>query len=67
MKLIIERNRIVLEYQFFFREQHSTNGKENTLMAVIEKVLEENEVCPTLFLKIAYTVDKVWHGGSVYK
>ena len=34
---------------------------------IIERALEENQICSTLFLDVAQAFDKVWHKGLIYK
>ena len=39
----------------------------HSITTVIEKTLEEKNVCPTIFLDVAQAFDKVWHEELFHK
>lgn len=67
LKPIIEDRELIPNYQFGFREKHSTIDQIHRITNVIEKALEEKKVCSTVFLDVAQAFDKVWHRGLIYK
>lgn len=67
LKPIIEAKNIIPEYQFGFREKHSTVDQVHRITNIIEKTLEEKKVCSTVFLDVAQAFDKVWHEGLILK
>lgn len=67
LKPIIESKQIIPDHQFGFRNQHSTIDQVHRITNVIEKALEEKQVCSAVFLDVAQAFDKVWHRGLIYK
>lgn len=67
LKPIIEDKNLIPDYQFGFREKHSTIDQVHRITNTIEKALEEKKVCSTIFLDVAQAFDKVWHEGLIYK
>lgn len=67
LKPILEQKNLIPDYQFGFREKHSTIDQIHRISNVIEKALEERKVCSTIFLDVAQAFDKVWHIGLTYK
>ena len=67
LKPIIERNRLIPDYQFGFRQKHSTIDQVHRITDIIECALEEKQICSALFLDVAQAFDKVWHKGLIYK
>lgn len=67
LKPIIEERNLIPDYQFGFREKHSTIDQVHRITNIIEKALEENKVCSTVFLDVAQAFDKVWHKGLIRK
>ncbi|CAG9828874.1 unnamed protein product [Diabrotica balteata] len=67
LKPIIERKNLIPNHQFGFRNQHSTKDQVHRITNIIEKTLEENKVCSTIFLDVAQAFDKVRHDGLNYK
>lgn len=67
LKPIIEERKIIPDYQFGFREKHSTIDQVHRITNIIEKALEEKKVCTTVFLDVAQAFDKVWHEGLIHK
>ncbi|KMQ86018.1 rna-directed dna polymerase from mobile element jockey-like protein, partial [Lasius niger] len=66
-KPIIETRRLVPSHQFGFRDKHSTIDQVHRITDVIEKALEDNKICATIFLDVAQAFDRVWHQGLEYK
>lgn len=67
MKPIIENKKLIPNYQFGFREKHSTVDQIHRISDIIEKTLEEKKICSTIFLDVAQAFDKVWHEGLIFK
>lgn len=67
IKPIIEDRKLIPNYQFGFREKHSTIDQVHRITNIIERTLEEKKVCSTVFLDVAQAFDKVWHKGLIYK
>lgn len=67
MKPIIEERKLIPNYQFGFREKHSTVDQIHRISDVIERTLEEKKICSTIFLDVAQAFDKVWHKGLIFK
>jgi hypothetical protein len=53
-------------HQFGFRNNHSTIDQVHRITNLIEKTLEEKQVCSSTFLDVAQAVD-VWHEGLYHK
>jgi hypothetical protein len=64
---IIEEQNLIPDHQFGFRTQHSTIDQVHRITSVIEKSLEDKNVCSTVFLDVAQAFDKVWHKGLIHK
>lgn len=67
IKPIIERNHLIPNHQFGFREKHSTMDQVHRITNIIENTFEEGKVCSAVFLDIAQAFDKVWHDGLLFK
>lgn len=67
LKKIIQKEKLIPDHQFGFRENHSTIDQIHRITNIIEKTLEEKKVCSTIFLDVAQAFDKVWHEGLDYK
>lgn len=67
IKPIIEEKNLLPNHQFGFRQKHSTIEQVHRLIDIIEKALEGEEVCSTIFLDVSQAFDKVWHEGLLYK
>lgn len=67
LKPVIEKNNLIPDHQFGFRTKHSTVDQVHRITNVFKKVLEEKQICTTIFLDIAQAFDKVWHCGLEYK
>jgi hypothetical protein len=64
---MIEEKQIIPHHQFGFQHKHSTTDQVHRISTIIEKALEEQHVCSTVFLDVAQTFDTVWHEGLFYK
>lgn len=64
---IIDEKKLLPNHQFGFRRKHSTIEQVHRLINVIEKALEDGDVCSGIFLDVAQAFDKVWHKGLLYK
>src|SRR6266576_5594296 len=71
-KLLLKRlkphiEKILPDFQFGFRNHHSTIEQIQHVVALIEKSLEEKKYCSTVFLDVSQAFDRVWHQGLKYK
>lgn len=55
LKPILENKNLIPEYQFGFRDHHSTMDQVHTITNIVEKILEDKNVCSTVFLDVAQT------------
>lgn len=67
LRPLIENNNLIPDYQFGFRQKHSTIDQVHRITDVIERALEEKQVCSAVFLDVAQAFYKVWHEGLIYK
>ena len=67
LKPIIERQNLIPNHQFGFRQKHSTIDQVHRITNTIEQALEEKLVCSSIFLDVAQAFDKVWHEGLIKK
>ena len=67
LNLIIKRKNLIPNHQFGFRNKHSTIDQVHRITNIIEKALEEKQVCSAIFLDVAQAFDKVWHEGLKHK
>jgi hypothetical protein len=67
LKPILDEKQIIPTNQFGFRSKHSTINQVHQITTIIEKALEEKQVCSTIFLDIAQAFDRVWHEGLLHK
>lgn len=67
LRPLIERGNLIPDYQFGFRQKHSTIDQVHRITNIIERTFEENEVCSAVFLDVAQAFDKVWHEGLINK
>jgi hypothetical protein len=67
LKPILDEKRIIPTHQFGFRSKHSTIDQVHRITSIIEKSLEEKQVCCTTFLDVAQAFDRVWHEGLLHK
>lgn len=63
----IKENNILLNEQFGFRQEHSTNHQLLRLTEEIINGFNSKRVTAVVFLDIAQAFDKVWHEGLVFK
>lgn len=69
-KLLIKRIQPMIkipDFQFGFRNKHSTIEQIHRVTTVIERAFEKSEYCPAAFLDVSQAFDKVWHKGLIYK
>jgi len=55
------------DFQFGFRNKHSTIDQVHRVTAKIEQAFEEKKYCCAVFLDVSQAFDKVWHEGLIYK
>lgn len=67
LRPLIENNKLIPDYQFGFRQKHSTVDQVHRITDIIERALEEKKICSTVFLDVAQAFDKVWHEGLIHK
>lgn len=59
-KLLLKSPKPIIK-QFGLRNRHSTIDQVHQMMDIIEKALEEKNICSMVFLDVAHAFDKVWH------
>ena len=64
---ILESRKLIPQHQFGFRRKHSAIDQVHLLVDIIERTLEEIEICASVFLDVAQAFDKVWHEGLKIK
>lgn len=64
---VLNRNNIIPEYQFGFRQHHGTPEQCHRIIKVISASFERKMYCSAVFLDIQQAFDKVWHEGLLYK
>lgn len=64
---LLQKNNIIPNHQFGFRQHHSTVEQVHRVVDKIRKALEEKEYCSSVFLDIQQAFDKVWHKGLLCK
>jgi hypothetical protein len=67
LKPIIEEKQIIPNHQFGFRDKHPTIDQVHKITTIIEKAIEERQVCSIVFLDVAQAFDTVWHERLFYK
>lgn len=63
LRRIIKTKNLIPNHQFGFLKQHSRIYQVHSLISVIECLLEEKQVCSTIFLNGEKAFDRVWHEG----
>lgn len=69
-KLLLKRLRPLInipDFQFGFRNNHSTIDQIHRITTVIEQALEKRKYCPAVFLDVSQAFHKVWHKGLIFK
>lgn len=69
-KLLIKRLKPLIkipDFQFGFRNNHSTIEQIHRLTNLIENTFENQEYCEAAFLDVSQAFDKVWHEGLICK
>ena len=67
LKTPVSEDRLKPDYQFGFRNNHSTIEQVNRVCNVISNSIEKKYNCPAASLDIQQPLDKVWHPGLLYK
>jgi len=67
LKPILDEKQIIPTHQFGFRCNHSTTDQVHRITTLIEKTVEEKQVCSSICLDVAQEFDKVWHDELIYK
>ncbi|KAL4113923.1 hypothetical protein QTP88_017475 [Uroleucon formosanum] len=60
-------NKIIPEFQFGFKKNHSTVHQLHRVVDHISLAFESKHVCIGVFLDIAQAFDRVWHPGLLFK
>jgi hypothetical protein len=63
----LDLSTVIPDYQFGFREGHSTIQQMHRIVNQIARSLEEQTLCTAVFLDVTQVSDKVWHNGLIYK
>jgi hypothetical protein len=58
---LLKEKKILPDYQFGFRRQHSTAEQIHRVANTIKKALEENKYCSAAFLDITQAFDKNYY------
>lgn len=71
-KLILQKLKpllleIIPDFQFGFREGHSTIEQVHRVVDIIQRDFESRRYCSAAFIDIQQAFDKVWHVGLLYK
>lgn len=69
-KLLLKRLKPLVnipDFQFGFRNNHSTIEQIHRVTTTIERAFENKEFCPAAFLDVSQAFDKVWHNGLIFK
>lgn len=69
-KLLLKRIKPLInipDFQFGFRNKHSTIDQIHRITSVIEQAFEEKKYCPSVFIDVSQAFDRVWHEGLIYK
>ena len=64
---IIDEKKMLPNYQFGFRAQHSTIHQVHRLVDSVCFALERKMYCSCVFLDIQQAFDRVWHEGLLFK
>ena len=64
---ILERYHIIPDYQFGFRNHHSTTEQVHRIVNKIVDDMNNKKYCTAAFLDISQAFDKVWHKGLLFK
>ena len=57
----------IQDFQFCFRNQHSTIDQAHRVIIHVECTLEEKKYCTAVFLDVSQPFDRVWHQALIYK
>jgi hypothetical protein len=64
---MVEKNQLIPNYHFGFRQRHSMIEQTYTIVQRINEALESKQYCSAAFLDITQAFNKVWHTGLLYK
>lgn len=67
LKPILDINKTIPDYQFGFRNNHSTIEQVHRIVNQINNCFEEKKYCSAVFIDISQAFDKVWHEGLLFK
>lgn len=67
LNLVIERDKLIPNHQFGFRQKHSTIDQIHRVVHTIENAIEKKEICTAVFLDVSKAFDAVWHTGLIHK
>jgi len=67
MTPIIAATGLIPDYQFGFRNQHSTVEQIHRIVCQINKDMNKKLYSNAVFLDVSQAFDKVWHDGLLYK
>lgn len=65
--VVIEKNDLIPNHQFGFRQRHSTIEQIHRVVDNIRQDLETKKYCSAVFIDVRQAFDKVWHEGLLYK
>lgn len=69
-KILLKRLKPMVQipdFQFGFRNNHSTIDQIHRITTVVEQALEEKKYCSAVFLDVSQAFDRVWHKGLIFK
>jgi hypothetical protein len=64
---MVEKNKLIPNHQFGFRQRHSTIEHTHRIVQRINEALERKQYCSAAFLDITQAFDKVWHTELLHK
>jgi hypothetical protein len=67
LKPLLSRRNLIPDYQFGFREGHSTIEQLHRVINVINNGFEKKHYCSAVFLDVQQAFDRVWHPGLLFK
>lgn len=67
LRMILEKENIIPDYQFGFRQKHGTPEQCHRVINNITDSFERKLYCSAVFLDVKQAFDRVWHHGLLYK
>lgn len=67
LKEVVDKVQFKPTDQLGFRNKHSPIDQVHQVTDVIEKSLERNSICPTIFFFIIQAFGRVWYKGLLHK